>query len=68
MNLIGLMLKVFIEIILIGRLTNVAKLKVIHDLIWYYFFKISIQFDIWKNLLKWKAANYNERSLLFDEG
>ena len=28
MNLIGLMLKVFIEIILIGRLTNVAKLKV----------------------------------------
>ena len=53
MNLIGLMLKVFIEIILIGRLTNVAKLKV-------KFKK--------KNLLKCKAANYNERSLLFDEG
>ena len=29
------------------RLANVAKLKVIHNLIWYYFFKISIQ--IWQN-------------------
>ena len=43
------------------RLANVAKLKVIHNLIWYYFFKISIQ--IWQNKIY-----LNERLLIIMRG